>query len=77
MRGTFAGRYVDVDERGDVIGKRTAERALTRAVAGAFFGPPGFAVGLSPEAPPVAWMKPLTSRIFTTHSSTRSVRRFR
>ena len=46
MRGTFAGRYVDVDEQGDVIGKRTAEGALTGAVVGAFFGPPGFAVGL-------------------------------
>lgn len=46
VRGTFAGRYVDVDERGDVIGKRTAEGALTGAVVGAFFGPPGFAVGL-------------------------------
>ena len=47
VRGTFAGRYVDVDERGDVIGKRTAEGALTGAVVGAFFGPPGFAVGLA------------------------------
>ena len=46
VRGTFAGRYVDVDEEGDVIGKRTAEGALTGAVAGAFFGPPGLAVGL-------------------------------
>ena len=46
VRGTFAGRYVDVDEQGDVIGKRTAEGALTGAVVGAFFGPPGFAVGL-------------------------------
>src|SRR3954470_17376678 len=46
VRGTFAGRYVDVDERGDVIGKRTGEGALTGAVAGAVFGPPGFAVGL-------------------------------
>ena len=46
VRGTFAGRYVDVDERGDVIGKRTAEGALTGAVAGVFFGPPGLAVGL-------------------------------
>jgi uncharacterized membrane protein len=46
VRGTFAGRYVDVDDEGDVIGKRTAEGALTGAVAGAFFGPPGFAVGL-------------------------------
>ena len=46
MRGTFAGRYVDVDERGDVIGKRTAEGALTGAAAGLFFGPAGLAVGI-------------------------------
>ena len=46
VRGTFAGRYVDLDEQGDVIGKRTAEGALTGAVAGIFFGPPGLAVGL-------------------------------
>ena len=46
VRGTFAGRYVDVDEQGDLIGKRTAEGALTGAVVGALFGPPGFAVGL-------------------------------
>jgi hypothetical protein len=26
--GTFSGRYVDVDERGDLTGKRTAEGAL-------------------------------------------------
>jgi uncharacterized membrane protein len=46
VRGTFAGRYVDVDEQGDVIGERTAEGAMTGAIVGAFFGPPGFAVGL-------------------------------
>src|SRR3954449_10695821 len=46
VRGTFAGRYVDIDERGDVIGKRTAEGALTGAVAGVLFGPAGIAVGL-------------------------------
>jgi uncharacterized membrane protein len=46
VRGTFAGRYVDLDEQGDVIGKRTAEGALTGAVAGIFFGPAGLAVGL-------------------------------
>ena len=46
VRGTFAGRYVDVDERGDVIGKRTAEGALTGAIAGFIFGPAGLAVGL-------------------------------
>ena len=46
VRGTFAGRYVDVDERGDVIGKRTGEGALTGALVGFLFGPAGFAVGL-------------------------------
>ena len=46
VRGTFAGRYVDLDEQGDVIGKRTAEGALTGAVAGLFFGPAGLAVGI-------------------------------
>jgi uncharacterized membrane protein len=46
VRGTFAGRYLDIEDEGDVIGKRTAEGALTGAVAGAFFGPAGFAVGL-------------------------------
>ena len=46
VRGTFAGRYVDVDERGDVIGKRTGEGALTGALVGTLFGPPGFAFGL-------------------------------
>jgi uncharacterized membrane protein len=46
VRGTFAGRYVDLDEQGDVIGKRTAEGALTGAVVGIFFGPAGLAVGL-------------------------------
>ena len=46
VRGTFAGRYVDIDKEGDVIGKRTAEGALTGAVVGAIFGPPGFAAGI-------------------------------
>ena len=46
VRGTFAGRYVDVDDQGDLIGRRTAEGALTGAVVGAFFGPAGFAAGL-------------------------------
>jgi uncharacterized membrane protein len=47
VRGTFAGRYVDLEEEGDVIGKRTAEGALTGAVAGVLFGPAGLAVGLT------------------------------
>jgi uncharacterized membrane protein len=46
VRGTFAGRYVDVDDEGDYIGKRTAEGALTGAVAGVLFGPLGIATGL-------------------------------
>src|ERR1044071_5551162 len=46
VRGTFAGSYVDIDERGDVIGKRTGEGALTGALVGLVFGPPGLAVGL-------------------------------
>ncbi|MDA0160417.1 DUF1269 domain-containing protein [Solirubrobacter ginsenosidimutans] len=46
VRGTFAGRYVDLDERGDVIGKRTGEGALTGALVGVLFGPAGLAVGL-------------------------------
>src|SRR3954465_8483727 len=46
VRGTIAGHYVDLDERGDVIGKRTTEGALTGAVAGLFFGPMGLAVGM-------------------------------
>src|SRR5690349_23284515 len=46
VRGTFAGRYVDLDERGDVIGKRTAEGALTGAMVGFLLGPAGLGVGL-------------------------------
>src|SRR3712207_3310200 len=47
VRGTFAGRYVDVDDEADVVvGRRTAEGALTGAVAGVLFGPAGLAVGL-------------------------------
>src|SRR6478752_9810181 len=46
VRGTFAGRYVDVDDEADLIGKRTAEGALTGAVVGVLFGPAGLAVGI-------------------------------
>jgi uncharacterized membrane protein len=46
VRGAFAGHYVDVDERPDVIGGKTAKGALTGAVVGALFGPAGLAVGL-------------------------------
>ena len=46
IRGSFAGRYVDIEDQSDPIGRRTAEGALTGAVAGVFFGPAGLAVGL-------------------------------
>jgi uncharacterized membrane protein len=46
VRGAVAGHYVDVDDRGDVIGKRTTEGAAAGAAAGFFFGPMGLAVGL-------------------------------
>ena len=47
VRGTFAGHYVDEEDERDPIGKRTAEGALTGAVVGGPFGPPGLAVGLT------------------------------
>jgi uncharacterized membrane protein len=46
LRGTFAGRYVDVDEGSDAMGPDTAIGALTGAVVGAVFGWFGFAAGL-------------------------------
>jgi uncharacterized membrane protein len=46
VRGVLGGQYVDIEDEGDFIGKRTAGGALTGAVVGLFFGPPGLAVGL-------------------------------
>jgi len=46
VRGTFAGRYLDVEDESDVLGRDTLVGALTGAVIGAAFGPPGFAAGL-------------------------------
>src|ERR1700744_306337 len=46
VRGTFAGHYVDVDEKDHVSQPGAAEGALTGAVVGVFFGPPGLASGL-------------------------------
>jgi uncharacterized membrane protein len=46
VRGTFAGRYVDVEETDHVSETGAAEGALTGAVLGVVFGPPGFAAGL-------------------------------
>ncbi len=47
VRGTVAGHYVDVDDHGDVIGRRTAQGALTGAAIGLLLGPPGVAVGMT------------------------------
>jgi uncharacterized membrane protein len=46
VRGTFAGRYVDVEETDHVSEPGAAEGALTGAVVGTIFGPPGLAAGL-------------------------------
>jgi hypothetical protein len=46
MRGTFAGRYLEVDDVGDAIGKQTGEGAVAGGVLGLALGPPGIAVGL-------------------------------
>jgi uncharacterized membrane protein len=46
VRGTFGGRYVDVVDQSDPLGKKTVEGALTGAVVGLFFGPAGLAIGL-------------------------------
>jgi uncharacterized membrane protein len=46
IRGTFAGRYLDVDDTGDALGRDTVIGTLTGALAGAAFGWFGFAAGL-------------------------------
>ena len=46
VRGTVAGRYVDVDGQADAMGPETAAGAIVGAAAGFAFGPPAFAVGL-------------------------------
>jgi hypothetical protein len=40
VRGTFASRYVDVEETDHVSHPAAAEGALTGAVVGVIFGPP-------------------------------------
>jgi uncharacterized membrane protein len=47
VRGTVAGHYVDVDDRGDAMGPRVGEGALTGAAVGLLLGPPGVAAGLA------------------------------
>ena len=46
IRGTFAGRYMDVDDTGDAMGRDTVVGSLTGALVGAVFGWFGFAAGL-------------------------------
>ncbi len=46
VRGTIAGRYVDIEDEGDLIGRDTAFGAILGAAVGLPFGPPGWAVGL-------------------------------
>jgi uncharacterized membrane protein len=46
VRGNFAGHYVDIDDRADVVGPKVGKGALTGAFVGLLFGPPGLAAGL-------------------------------
>lgn len=46
VRGTVAGRYVDVDGRADAIGHDTGAGAIAGAAIGFVLGPPAFAVGV-------------------------------
>ncbi len=46
IRGTFAGRYLDIDDTGDALGRDTVVGTLTGALVGAVFGWFGFAAGL-------------------------------
>jgi len=46
LRGTFAGRYVDVDENDHVSEIGAGRGALAGGLVGAVLGPPGIAVGL-------------------------------
>jgi uncharacterized membrane protein len=47
VRGNVGGQYVDSDDEGDYIGKRTVEGALTGGLVGLVFGPAGLAAGLA------------------------------
>ena len=46
VHGTVAGRYVDIDGEGDLIGRDTAVGTIVGAVVGFALGPPAFAVGI-------------------------------
>jgi uncharacterized membrane protein len=47
VRGNVGGQWVDAEDEGDVIGKKTLEGALTGGVVGLVFGPAGLAAGLA------------------------------
>jgi uncharacterized membrane protein len=47
VRGTFASRYVDVDEGDHFSGPGAAEGALTGVLLGLILGPPGWAAGFA------------------------------
>jgi uncharacterized membrane protein len=46
VRGTFAGHYVDADDEGHFIGRKSAEGVVAGGAAGLLFGPAGLAVGM-------------------------------
>lgn len=50
VRGSMGGQYVDADDDGDVIGKKSLEGALTGGMAGIVFGPAGMAAGMAAGA---------------------------
>ena len=47
VRGNVGGQWLDAEDEGDVIGKRTLEGTLTGGVVGLLFGPAGLAAGLA------------------------------
>jgi uncharacterized membrane protein len=46
VRGSVAGRYLDIDDEGDLIGRDTAVGTIAGAAVGFALGPLGFAVGV-------------------------------
>jgi uncharacterized membrane protein len=47
VRGNVGGQYMDTEDEGEVIGKKTLEGALTGGLVGLAFGPAGLAAGLA------------------------------
>ncbi len=50
IRGTIAGRYVDLDDEGDVTGSHTVHGTEAGAALGALLGPAGLAAGMAAGA---------------------------